>query len=126
MERAVLLCTGDEITLAELPEIIGRRPVDEQAGGAPAGSPAVSDCLLPEGFIQKPWRQVRKEMVNVFEKQYVAGLLRLTGGRIGETARRAGMEPRSLHEKMKRHGLRKEAFRRQDASPSDEQAHRRR
>ncbi len=126
MERAVLLCTGDEITLAELPEIIGRRPADEQAGSAPAGSPVVSDCLLPERFIQKPWRQVRKEMVRVFEKQYVAGLLRLTGGRIGETARLAGMEPRSLHEKMKRHGLSKEDFRRQDGSPSDEQAHRRR
>ena len=120
MERAVLLCTGEEITLAEMPEIISRLPGDAHSGTAPAGSPVVSDCLLPARLIKKPWREVRKEMVNVFEKQYVAGLLRLTGGRVGETARRAGMEPRSLHEKMKRHGLRKEDFRRQDASPSDE------
>lgn len=123
MERAVLLCTGEEITLAEMPEIISRLPGDVRSGTAPAGSPAVSDCLLPERLIKKPWREVRKEMVNVFEKQYVAGLLRLTGGRVGETARRAGMEPRSLHEKMKRHGLRKEDFRRQDVSASDEQDH---
>jgi DNA-binding NtrC family response regulator len=34
-----------------------------------------------------------------------------TGGKIGETARRAGMEPRSLFDKLKRHGLRKEQFR---------------
>lgn len=124
MERAVLLCTGDEITLAELPEVIGRRPGLERAGTAPAGSAAVPAFPLPEGLIGKPWRKVRKEMVDELEKQYVAGLLRRTGGRVGETARRAGMEPRSLHEKMKKHGLRKEDFRRQEESPSEERDHR--
>jgi DNA-binding NtrC family response regulator len=31
-------------------------------------------------------------------------------GRIGETARRAGINPRSLYELMKRYGLSKRAF----------------
>jgi len=38
-------------------------------------------------------------------------LLRQTAGRVGETARRAGIDPRSLYTKMRRHGLRKEDFR---------------
>ena len=37
-------------------------------------------------------------------------LLRRTGGKIGETARLAGLQTRSLFEKMKRYGLRKEDF----------------
>jgi DNA-binding NtrC family response regulator len=37
--------------------------------------------------------------------------LRETGGRVGETARRAGINQRSLYEKMKQLGLRKEDFR---------------
>ena len=111
MERAVLLCTGEEITLAEMPEIIGGRPAEERRVTVLQGSPVVSDFPLPERLIEKPWREVRKEMVEAFERQYLEGLLRITGGRVGETARRAGMEPRSLHEKMKRHGLRKEDFR---------------
>jgi len=35
-----------------------------------------------------------------------------TGGRIGEAAGRAGIQERSLYEKMKQFGLRKEDFRR--------------
>jgi DNA-binding NtrC family response regulator len=38
-------------------------------------------------------------------------LLRATGGRIGEAAKRAGIQERSLYEKMKQFGLRKEDFR---------------
>ena len=68
---------------------------------------------LPERLLERPWKEVRRETLALFERQYLTELLRLTGGRVGETARRAGMEPRSLHEKMKKHGLRKEDFRRE-------------
>jgi DNA-binding NtrC family response regulator len=44
------------------------------------------------------------------EAAYLEELLRTTGGRIGETARRAGIDPRSLYTKMRRYGLRKEDF----------------
>lgn len=116
IERAVLLCPGEEITLAEMPEVISRATSMEPPGAAPMPSPPLSDGLLPERFLKKPWRRVRREMVSALEKQYLGGLLRLTGGRVGETARRAGMAPRSLHGKMKKHGLRKEDFRPQDDS----------
>jgi DNA-binding NtrC family response regulator len=47
-----------------------------------------------------------------FERRYLSHLLRETGGAIGETAARAGINPKTLYEKMKTHDLRKEDFRR--------------
>lgn len=49
--------------------------------------------------------------LEALDRFYFSQLLRLTQGRVGETARRAGIDPRSVHEKMKRLGLRKEEFR---------------
>ena len=126
MERAVLLCPGDEITVAELPQMISQLPADARPAAAWSALQALPQGLLTERFVKRPWKEVRKETLALFERQYLTELLRLTGGRVGETARRAGMEPRSLHEKMKRYGLRKEDFRREEGLEADEQAHRRR
>jgi len=54
---------------------------------------------------------VRREVLEDAECRYLRGLLSRTGGRIGETAEQAGMDPRSLHQKMRKYGLRKEDFR---------------
>jgi DNA-binding NtrC family response regulator len=48
------------------------------------------------------------------ERRYVTELLRATRGRIGETTRRAGLNERALYALMKRHGLRKEDFKRSE------------
>ena len=64
-----------------------------------------------QAWLDRPWKDARENALNAFERAYIDGLLRATGGRIGETAQRAGMDPRSLHEKMRRHGLRKEDYR---------------
>ena len=63
-------------------------------------------------WLSRPWREVRREILERAERDYLAGILTETRGRIGEAARRAGMAPRSLHQKMRKYGLRKEAFRR--------------
>ncbi len=44
--------------------------------------------------------------------EHNSGLLRATRGRVGEAAKRAGIQERSLYERMKKLGLRKEDFRR--------------
>ncbi len=46
------------------------------------------------------------------ERRYVTEILRATRGRIGETAKRAGLNERALYALMKRHGLKKEDFKR--------------
>jgi DNA-binding NtrC family response regulator len=49
------------------------------------------------------------------ELAYLNDLLERTGGRVGEAARQAGLDPRSLYAKMREHGLRKEDFRTREA-----------
>ena len=106
LERAVLLCGGDVIDVADLPEDVGgdgRAPTTQ--GGAEA------ERLLADGWQDRPLKEIRNEAVAGIEKLYLTRLLSETGGRVGETAQRAGIEPRSLFNKMKRYGLRKEDFR---------------
>ncbi len=106
IERAVLLCNGSEITLSDLPGEIraGNTPAIPHA--ARLASPG--DTSVPEPL---PWRTARQRALLDFERQYFSTLLRATGGKIGETARRAQIDPRALYDKLKRLSLRKEDFR---------------
>jgi len=110
VERAMLLCSGSEIRPEDLPQAISRQ--DLSAGIYPkhASFFDVADNI-PDEWLEKPFREVRKDIVVKLEHRYLEAQLKRTGGRIGETAKISGMEPRSLYEKMKRHGLRKEDFR---------------
>lgn len=105
LERAMLLCEGDEISLEELPQSM-RQTVEPTASGTMERSMEKEVCRLSG----RPWKEVREQVLERVERAYLEDLLRQTGGRVGETARRAGMRPRSLYEKMKRHGLCKEDF----------------
>jgi DNA-binding NtrC family response regulator len=110
IERAVLLCKGSRIGLGDLPAAIGG-PY-EGGGQLLAGTAAAGEAArVPDTWLRRPWRDVRREVLARVERAYLAGLLEATQGRVGETARRAGMEPRSLHAKMKRLQLRKEDYR---------------
>jgi len=106
IERAMLLSSTDRISLEDLPEAISgvAEVIHERSLATPAGE--------SREWLQKPLREVRKRFVEEMERGYLAGLLSETGGKVGETAKRAGIEPRSLYDKMKRYGLRKEDFRR--------------
>ena len=69
--------------------------------------------------MNRPLKDARREVLDCFEKGYLAKLLRATGGRIGETARRAGVDPRSIYVKMRRLGLDKKEFKK-EARPGEE------
>jgi DNA-binding NtrC family response regulator len=58
-----------------------------------------------------PLPAAREELLARFEREYLDRALRATGGRVGATARRAGISERALFEKMRRYGLRKEDYR---------------
>jgi DNA-binding NtrC family response regulator len=104
MERAVLLCVGREIGPVDLPENIRGH------GGGTFEIPDTGLELSPR-WLSKPLRQARREIVDAFEREYLRSLLEESRGRVGVTAERAGITPRSLFEKMQRYGLRKESFR---------------
>jgi DNA-binding NtrC family response regulator len=108
LERAVLLASGPSIEVQDLPADLARgalpAPVRLQATPeAPVKSPEWLSQTLPV---------LRAAAIEELERSYLRGQLEATGGKIGATARRAGIEPRSLYAKMKRYGLDKRDFRR--------------
>jgi DNA-binding NtrC family response regulator len=105
IERAVLLAPADSIRLADLPRSIGGARPREPA----AGAGAAADAVVPRADL--PLEEARRAALAEFTRSYLSAQLRATGGRVGETARRAGISERSLYELMKRYGLRKEDFR---------------
>ena len=109
LERAILLCDDTEIHPDDLPESIAATAAPPP-GADPPPDPA-QRVRLPAQWLAKPLREMREGFLADLERQYFSGLLRATHGRVGETARRAGIQERSLYEKMKKFGLRKEDFR---------------
>ncbi len=105
VERAMLLARTDQLTIGDLPPELGGGSIQDAATSS-------GQDLLADGALQKPLAQARRELTLRFERAYLEHLLEATEGAVGETAERAGISPRSLYEKMKRHGLRKEDFRR--------------
>jgi len=106
IERAMLLCEGQEIRLMDLPDTI-RSPqaamsglTAHHSGDGVDGNP-----------LEKPLQEARREVVERFERAYLAHHLKISAGRVGDTAKRIGIESRSLFDKMKQYGLRKEDFR---------------
>jgi DNA-binding NtrC family response regulator len=111
VERAMLLSDGRLITLSSLPEAVrGRRAPEARSTGRQQPLD-VTEKGVPARWLKLPLRKVRREVVDRAEKAYLTELLRETEGSVGETARRAGIVPRSLYDKMKKHGLAKEDFR---------------
>jgi len=107
VERAMLLASEPLIRRDDLPLSISQRGPASGPGGPLLGGQED----LPPAWLERPLSDVRREALGRVERAYLAGLLRLTGGRIGETAQRAGIQPRSLYDKMKQHSLAKEDFR---------------
>lgn len=100
VERAVLLTEGEEIGVEDLPEELR----------APAHAAERQDGVTTPD-VDRPYRDAREIVVDRFERRYFPALLEASGGRVGDAARRAGLTPRALYDKMKRLGLRKEDFR---------------
>ena len=115
VERAILLCDGKSITINDLPLGIAG---GTDLGWLSAGAFHDREMAIPQELLAKPLKQFRGEIIQNVEVAYLTALLRKTNGRIGKTAELAGIESRSLYEKMKKYGLRKEDFRGKRTSES--------
>lgn len=107
VERAVLLTAGPQVETEDLPPAI---QTSSSRGGIPTGAKE-RIVQLPESWLTRTWAEVRRALTQETERSYFSELLRQTNGRIGQTARKAGISPRALSGKMRRLGLRKEDFR---------------
>ena len=105
IERAMLLCEGDEITLADLPTKIA---YPEQT----STSALAKMERLPAEWQGKTLHEIREGIIENVERGYLRMILTETGGQLGLAAERAGIHSRSLYDKMQKYGLRKEEFRR--------------
>jgi two-component system response regulator AtoC len=107
VERSVLLCEGDQITLDDLPRTMAPslRPAN------PSKSSSALDVLFDGDWQSRSWKDVRNSIIGTCEQTYFTKQLGTTNGNVDETARRAEINPRSLYDLMKRHGLKKENFR---------------
>jgi two-component system response regulator AtoC len=102
IERAILLCKTDEISIVELPQVF------RSDGPAAAVFPGVS--LQVADWMNKTLPEVQQAVMAQVERQYLTLLLKKTHGRIHQTAQLAGIHPRGLYNKMRQLGLRKEDF----------------
>ncbi len=103
IERAILLCKTDEIGMAELPHVL-------HGNGSGSGSMLSGLNLGVSEWLNKTLPEVQKVVTDQVEKLYLELVLKKTRGRIDQTAKIAGIHPRGLYNKMKRHNLRKENF----------------
>lgn len=104
IERAVILCEGDLITLRELPSGVGDgqklHPLPNFYGEA-----ADESVLL-----EQSWHELRQQTLDSLELRYLTALLVECRGHLNEAAIRSGIKPRTLYQMMKRHGLDKREF----------------
>ena len=73
--------------------------------GAQATSVYTPTDLSSTNSFEKPLPIARRDVLERFERAYLAHHLKECGGRVGQTAKRIGIEPRSLFEKMKQYKL---------------------
>jgi DNA-binding NtrC family response regulator len=110
VEHAVVLCRTSQITLEDLPDrVVGRVSGVQETRTEPTGTE--SRTAVRDDWLALPLREARRRVGIDFERSYIDALLAKACGKIGETAELAGITPRSLYDKMKRHGLRKEDYR---------------
>jgi two-component system, NtrC family, nitrogen regulation response regulator GlnG len=105
IEQAVILSAGSEITAEEL---LGGVAEQGPARGAP-GVADRADALTPpaasDGRSELRFREAKEKFVAQWERDFVVGALRASGGNISRAAERAGMYRQSFQQKMRELGI---------------------
>lgn len=104
IERSILLCRSNEITLHDLPEVFHSGMT--VAGNSPP--PRVGEART--SWQGKSLQQVKDEVLAEVEKNYLTMVLRQTRGRMKDAAELAGVSQKSLYNMMRRNNLAKETF----------------
>jgi len=110
VERSVLLATGPVIEISDLPAAV-TGAIDDPLAADLRPRP-VANVAPAASWGDRPLFEAREAVLQGFHREYLSELLEATGGRVGETARRAGINVRTLYQLMRDCGLRKEDFRR--------------
>ncbi len=74
----------------------------ESSSGKPGFGPTVD--------LRRPFHDAKQEIIDRFEREYLAHLVARTGGNMSESARQAGIDRTTLYRLMDKHKLAREAF----------------
>ena len=94
VERAVALASSDEIQPEDLPETLGPG----------------QDVSLDMVRADLPFKEAKDAVIENFERVYIQTLLKSYEGNISEAARQSGIDRRSLHRLLIKHGIEASAF----------------
>ena len=94
VHQALVMAQGDHIEPTDL-------SLDEVA-------PAAADAGID---LERPFRELKRETVDAFEKRYVVSLLQAHRGNVAAAARQAGMDRKNLWSMAKKHEINIESFR---------------
>ena len=101
IERAAIFCRGDQIGPADLPP-------DLRAGTGSSAAPAEAAIAWPPGA---DFQTAKAQLVDRFERAYLAAALRAHGGNISRAAVGLGIHRQSLQQKLRKLRLPAELFR---------------
>lgn len=107
VERAIILCEGNELTVEMLPRGIGP-DVGVQGRGMTASASEFLPLDVP--WKNRPWEAVREEVLLAVERNYLEQHLRDSGGRLNDVSRRTGIKSRTLYKMLQRHNLNKNDY----------------
>ncbi len=97
VERAVIMATGNLIQEKDLPERLRRSTLKK--------------ATLPAFDAEEPLDAVLERLQGAVEREYLKRVLRKYHGHLGRCAEHAGLNRRTLYNKLRSHGLRREDFR---------------
>jgi two-component system response regulator AtoC len=86
MERAVILCDGDRISIRDIPKEV-----------------QVMHGTIPPNNL--PYKEAKEAWLAIFERNYLATLLKSTSGNISLAAEKAGINRRTIHRLIKRYKI---------------------
>jgi len=102
VERAIILCEGQELTLDTLPRGIGP---DSPAAAVGVSAFASSLITTDVPWSDRKWTELSAEVMDAVEREYLEAHLRAAAGRLNEVSRTTGIKPRTLYKLLTRHGI---------------------
>jgi len=97
VERACALADGETITLGELPSYLR---------SSPTSIPTPTHSPEAEAGTGLTLKEAKERWIGQLEAAYVSELLKRESGNVSEAARKAGVDRKTLHRLLNKHGLR--------------------
>jgi len=98
------------VVLADPEEEIGPDRLAFVESGGSAGETSAGRTYAPAVNSRLPFHDAKQDLVDRFEREYLAQLISRTSGNMSEAARQAGIDRTTLYRLMDKHNLAREAF----------------